>query len=97
MATLRELITPFARAEWVRAMHWASWWKAESFECLSVEDERLGIANGESPFVPLCTPKPNGSGPGSAQQTARAHGGEFHLVNREDGAGARATLRLPLD
>jgi signal transduction histidine kinase len=31
-----------------------------------------------------------------AQQIARAHGGEIRLVNREDGDGARATIRLPL-
>jgi signal transduction histidine kinase len=31
-----------------------------------------------------------------AQQIARAHGGEIQLLNREDGEGARATVRLPL-
>jgi signal transduction histidine kinase len=30
-----------------------------------------------------------------AQQIARAHGGEIRLANREDGEGARATVRLP--
>ncbi len=42
--------------------------------------------------------QPNGSGVGLAlaQQIARAHGGEIRLMNREDGEGARATIRLPL-
>ena len=31
-----------------------------------------------------------------AQQIARAHGGEIRLLNRDDGNGARATIRLPL-
>jgi signal transduction histidine kinase len=31
-----------------------------------------------------------------AQQIARAHGGEIHLVNVNDGEGAEATVRLPL-
>jgi signal transduction histidine kinase len=31
-----------------------------------------------------------------AQQIARAHGGEISLLNREDGDGARAIIRLPL-
>jgi signal transduction histidine kinase len=32
-----------------------------------------------------------------AQQIARAHRGEISLVNREDGPGARATVRLSLE
>jgi signal transduction histidine kinase len=31
-----------------------------------------------------------------AQQIARAHGGEISLVNRDDGEGARAIVRLPV-
>ena len=52
----------------------------------------------ENLFVPFYTTKPTGSGVGLAlaQQIARAHGGEIRLVNREDGDGARATVRLPL-
>ena len=58
----------------------------------------LGIANAENLFVPFYTTKPKGSGVGLAlaQQIARAHGGEIQLVNREDGEGARATVRLPV-
>ncbi|MGH9590257.1 MAG: ATP-binding protein, partial [Terracidiphilus sp.] len=57
-----------------------------------------GIANSENLFVPFYTTKPAGSGVGLAlaQQIARAHGGEISLRNREDGAGARAPVRLPL-
>jgi nitrogen fixation/metabolism regulation signal transduction histidine kinase len=63
-----------------------------------IEDRGLGIANPENLFVPFYTTKSAGSGIGLAlaQQIARAHGGEISLVNREDGEGARATVRLPL-
>ncbi|MGA3133059.1 MAG: ATP-binding protein [Terracidiphilus sp.] len=37
----------------------------------------------------------SGVGLALAQQIARAHGGEITLLNREDGEGARATIRLP--
>jgi signal transduction histidine kinase len=58
----------------------------------------MGIANAENLFVPFYTTKPAGSGVGLAlaQQIARAHGGEIQLVNRDDGPGARATVRLPV-
>jgi nitrogen fixation/metabolism regulation signal transduction histidine kinase len=63
-----------------------------------IEDRGLGIANIENLFVPFYTTKPSGSGVGLvlAQQIARAHGGEIELLNREDGNGARATVRLPV-
>jgi len=63
-----------------------------------IEDRGQGIANAENLFVPFYTTKPSGSGVGLvlAQQIARAHGGEISLVNREDGDGARAIVRLPL-
>ena len=65
---------------------------------IAIEDEGLGIANVENLFVPFYTTKPKGSGVGLAlvQQIARGHGGEVRLVNRDDGPGARATVRLPL-
>ena len=65
---------------------------------VTIEDRGLGIANTENLFVPFYTTKPAGSGVGLAlaQQIARAHGGEISLLNREDGEGARATIRLPL-
>lgn len=74
------------------------WRLAESSVEVLIEDRGLGIANCENLFVPFYTTKPKGSGVGLAlaQQIARAHGGEIRLVNREDGEGARATVRLPL-
>jgi nitrogen fixation/metabolism regulation signal transduction histidine kinase len=76
----------------------ASWKLAESSVLVVIEDRGLGIANTENLFVPFYTTKPSGSGVGLAlaQQIARAHGGEIRLVNREDGPGARATVRLPM-
>jgi len=76
----------------------ASWKTAESGVIVSIEDRGMGIANTENLFVPFYTTKPAGSGVGLAlaQQIARAHGGEIRLVNRDDGAGARATIRLPV-
>ncbi len=76
----------------------ASWWVDDAALVVTIEDRGLGIANTENLFVPFYTTKPAGSGVGLAlaQQIARAHGGEISLVNREDGDGARATIRLPL-
>src|SRR5581483_9178567 len=64
---------------------------------VAIEDRGLGIANADNLFVPFYTTKPTGSGVGLAlaQQIARAHGGEIQVVNREDGAGARALVSLP--
>jgi nitrogen fixation/metabolism regulation signal transduction histidine kinase len=75
-----------------------TWRLAESGVMVDIEDRGLGIANTENLFVPFYTTKPAGSGVGLAlaQQIARAHGGEIRLLNREDGEGARATVRLPL-
>ena len=76
----------------------ATWRLAESSVLVTIEDRGLGIANAENLFVPFYTTKPTGSGVGLAlaQQIARAHGGEIRLVNREDGQGARADVRLPI-
>jgi two-component system, NtrC family, nitrogen regulation sensor histidine kinase NtrY len=76
----------------------AAWQIAGASVLISIEDRGLGIANAENLFVPFYTTKPSGSGVGLAlaQQIARAHGGDIQLVNREDGEGARATIRLPL-
>jgi len=75
-----------------------AWRLADQAVSVDIEDRGLGIANTENLFVPFYTTKPKGSGVGLAlaQQIARAHGGEIRLVNREDGEGARATVRLPL-
>jgi signal transduction histidine kinase len=74
-------------------------WRIVDFSAwVTIEDAGMGIANTENLFVPFYTTKPKGSGVGLAlaQQIARAHGGEIRLVNREDGLGARATVRLPM-
>jgi signal transduction histidine kinase len=75
-----------------------SWRVADSSVFIDIEDRGLGIANSENLFVPFYTTKPKGSGVGLAlaQQIARAHGGEIRLVNRDDGEGAIATVRLPV-
>lgn len=75
-----------------------SWKLAGTSVLVTIEDRGLGIANAENLFVPFYTTKPTGSGVGLAlaQQIARAHGGEIQLANREDGEGARATVRLPV-
>jgi two-component system nitrogen regulation sensor histidine kinase NtrY len=75
-----------------------SWRVADSTAIVAIEDCGMGIANSENLFVPFYTTKPKGSGVGLAlaQQIARGHGGEIQLLNREDGDGARATVRLPV-
>jgi signal transduction histidine kinase len=76
----------------------ATWDRLGSNISVIIEDRGMGIANTENLFVPFYTTKPAGSGVGLAlaQQIARAHGGEIQLENREDGAGARATVSLPV-
>jgi two-component system, NtrC family, nitrogen regulation sensor histidine kinase NtrY len=76
----------------------ATWQVADASLLVIIEDRGLGIANTENLFVPFYTTKPAGSGVGLAlaQQIARAHGGEIRLLNRDDGEGARATIRLPV-
>jgi signal transduction histidine kinase len=75
-----------------------SWRVVDSAAWITIEDSGMGIANAENLFVPFYTTKPTGSGVGLAlaQQIARAHGGEIRLVNREEGEGARATVRVPV-
>ena len=75
-----------------------SWRLAGSSLLVAIEDRGLGIANADNLFVPFYTTKPSGSGVGLAlaQQIARAHGGEIQLQNRDDGEGARSTIRLPV-
>lgn len=75
------------------------WNVTDGFVSINVEDTGMGIANTDNLFVPFYTTKPKGSGIGLAlaQQIVRAHGGDIHLVNREDAQGARATVRLPIE
>jgi two-component system nitrogen regulation sensor histidine kinase NtrY len=76
----------------------ASWMSMDANVHIVIEDRGFGIANPENLFVPFYTTKSAGSGIGLAlaQQIARAHGGDISLVNREDGDGARAIVRLPM-
>ncbi len=64
---------------------------------LWIDDEGPGLSNSANLFVPFFTTKPGGSGIGLvlSRQIAEAHGGHLSLANRADGAGCRATLRLP--
>ena len=72
-------------------------WSPPTME-LWVEDEGPGLSNTGNLFVPFFTTKPGGSGIGLVlcRQIAEAHGGSLMLENREDRAGCRASLRLPL-
>ena len=76
------------------ALSWRE--KANCVEIL-VEDEGPGIMNPANLFVPFFTTKPDGSGIGLplSRQIAEAHDGTLVLMNREDGHGAQALLRLP--
>jgi PAS domain S-box-containing protein len=63
-----------------------------------VSDRGPGIANTSNLFVPFFTTKPNGTGIGLVlcRQIAEAHHGEIALLDREEGPGCRAIVRLPL-
>jgi len=76
-----------------------TWSQAGASVQVVIDDSGLGVANPENLFVPFYTTKAKGSGIGLvlAQQIARAHGGEISLNNRDDGNGARAIVRLPLN
>ncbi len=75
---------------WDRRGGWLEVW---------VDDQGPGIAETSNLFVPFFTTKPEGSGIGLAlsRQIAEAHDGTLTLANHDDGPGARALLRLPID
>jgi len=74
------------------------WREKEGCIEIFVQDEGPGIMNSANLFVPFFTTKPDGSGIGLplSRQIAEAHGGSLVLMNRENGRGAKALLRLPL-
>jgi len=74
------------------------WREKQDWVEIFVQDEGPGIMNPANLFVPFFTTKPEGSGIGLplSRQIAEAHGGSLVLMNRENGRGARALLRLPL-
>ncbi len=63
-----------------------------------VEDDGPGLPDTSNLFVPFFTTKPRGSGIGLvlSRQIAEAHGGTLSLVNRREGRGCVAKLRLPV-
>ena len=73
-------------------------WEALHGEALiTILDNGPGLTNASNLFVPFYTTKPGGTGIGLvlAQQIAMAHSGSVQLVNRTDGHGCQACLRLP--
>ena len=75
-----------------------TWETAHGEVLISIIDNGPGLTNASNLFVPFYTTKPGGTGIGLvlAQQIAMAHSGSVQLVNRSDGRGCRACLRLPL-
>jgi len=65
---------------------------------ISVLDNGPGLSNASNLFVPFYTTKPGGTGIGLvlAQQIAMAHAGSVELINRSDGRGCCARLRIPI-
>src|SRR5262249_23179275 len=63
-----------------------------------IQDEGPGIGDTPNLFVPFFTTKPHGPGIGLvlSRQIAESHRGTLALVNRADGRGCEAKLRLPL-
>ncbi|HKB92950.1 MAG TPA: ATP-binding protein [Gaiellaceae bacterium] len=74
-------------------------WRRDVDEVVvTIADRGPGLANAANLFVPFFTTKPKGSGIGLVlcRQIAEAHGGSLRLVNREQGPGCLAELRLPV-
>jgi two-component system, NtrC family, nitrogen regulation sensor histidine kinase NtrY len=75
------------------------WSLHEAQASIRIIDNGLGLLNPVNLFVPFYTTKPNGTGIGLAlaQQILIAHKGTVSLLNRADGQGCVAEVRLPLD
>jgi nitrogen fixation/metabolism regulation signal transduction histidine kinase len=74
-------------------------WKRDAGHVeIVVTDGGPGIARASNLFVPFFTTKPSGTGIGLvlSRQIAEAHGGGVTLVDRAEGSGCRAIVRLPL-
>ncbi len=73
-----------------------AWSVEEDIVEVRVKDDGPGIAETANLFVPFFTTKPKGTGIGLAlsRQIAESHGGTLTLVNRTDGPGCEAVLRL---
>jgi two-component system nitrogen regulation sensor histidine kinase NtrY len=76
-----------------------AWEVAEAEILITIVDSGPGLTNAGNLFVPFYTTKPGGTGIGLvlAQQIALAHSGSVQLMNRPDGHGCVACLRLPLE
>jgi two-component system nitrogen regulation sensor histidine kinase NtrY len=74
------------------------WETIEDEVLIDILDTGPGLTNAGNLFVPFYTTKPGGTGIGLvlAQQIALAHSGSVQLVNRTDGGGCRACLRIPI-
>jgi two-component system nitrogen regulation sensor histidine kinase NtrY len=75
------------------------WEIGPSEAVINIVDNGPGLTNAGNLFVPFYTTKPGGTGIGLvlAQQIALAHSGSVQLVNRTDGHGCKACMRLPLN
>jgi two-component system, NtrC family, nitrogen regulation sensor histidine kinase NtrY len=73
------------------------WKKVANEAIIFIRDNGPGLTNESNLFVPFYTTKPGGTGVGLvlAQQIAEAHRGVVRLMNRIDGQGCVAELRLP--
>jgi len=74
-----------------------AWQRDGDFVEILIADNGSGVMNPSSLFVPFYTTKVGGSGVGLAlaRQICEAHGGSLSLVNRPQGPGCQAQLRLP--
>ncbi|MGX5173583.1 sensor histidine kinase [Aliikangiella sp. IMCC44653] len=65
---------------------------------ITIKDCGSGIANPKNLFVPFYTTKKSGSGIGLTlcQQILSSHDATLHLTNRENSAGAQATIVFPV-
>jgi two-component system, NtrC family, nitrogen regulation sensor histidine kinase NtrY len=74
------------------------WETVEDEVLINILDTGPGLTNAGNLFVPFYTTKPGGTGIGLvlAQQIALAHSGSVQLVNRPDGVGCKACLRIPI-
>src|SRR5213076_383592 len=74
------------------------WTRQNGTIAIMIEDEGPGLPSSANLFVPFFTTKPQGSGIGLVltRQIAEAHGGTLTVENKRDGAGAVASVRLPV-
>jgi two-component system nitrogen regulation sensor histidine kinase NtrY len=76
-------------------LHWS---RSGAHALIEIADRGHGLPASGNLFVPFFTTKPEGAGIGLAlsRQIVEAQGGSLDLRSRKDGAGALATVTLPL-